>query len=92
MHAQRRPTSEANNFGYYYPYLCHSITGCMFYYCQGDMDLVDLKLKEGTLKVKLGGYNLKGSGDESSKLSPEQIEKLKRVTFNLKTGKKEGGE
>ena len=92
MHGQRRPTSEANNFGYFYPYLCHEVTMGMFAHSSVDEELIDAMLANGTMKVKIGKYDLKGTGAESDKLTPAQIKELKTVRFNPASGKKEGGE
>ena len=92
MHAQRRPNSEANNFGYYYPELCYGVTSAMFDTYQHDEDHIDGKLMDGTMKIKIAGHDLKGTGAAADKLNLEQIKALKKVTFDANTGKKAGGQ
>jgi hypothetical protein len=53
MHGQRRITSEANNFGYYYAALCNEVTVSMFSYDPRDEEFIDGRLLEGTMKVRL---------------------------------------
>ena len=86
----RRPTSEANNFGFYYAQLCHEVSNSLFYFHAGDVELIDNKLLDGSMTGKFAGRLFRGSGTESDKLKDWEIKALKKVTFN-EIGKKEGG-
>ena len=90
LHAMRRPTAEANNFGFHYAELCHSISMDMFYYCSADEDLIDGKLMQGLIKGKVNGRVVHGTGAESDKFSAVEILDMKTVEFDSK-GKKIGG-
>ena len=91
LHGMRRPTSEANNFGFYYAQLCHEVSNALFYYSEGDVESIDNKLLDGSMTGKFAGRLFRGSGTESDKLKDWEIKALKKVTFNETTGKKEGG-
>lgn len=91
MHAARRPSSEANNFGFFFPFLCHEITDSMFSYSIIDEEPIDDALEAGTMKINIGSYKLRGTGEPEDRLTRAQIKELKTVRFNKETGKKEGG-
>ena len=88
LHAQRRPTSEANNFGFYYPLLCHKVTNAFFRADEDDECEIDARFLEGRMEGKVAGKLFKADGKG---ITVEELAAMKRITFDETTGKKQGG-